>query len=482
MVAGSVCLCGTSADEGNLVSQLRSLKTSDLTALLSEAGVDWRDCLERRELLQRLEAALPRLRPETRARLAALVRDRNPLAAAAQGAAAAASNAGAAAPPEPAASLLAPLTDQLFVDEQYIVRLFQSCKPSVAHVGCRISGGAGAGGWRQLGPLLPQAAAAAATAAGEQPWRPEGMGTGIVWDRQGHIITNYHVVHGAREVQVTLASGRRLPASLAGAEPDKDLAVLTVPAAADELQPVALGSSNRLLVGQKVFAIGNPFGLDHTLTAGIDASINPGNSGGPLLDSRGRLVGVNTAATSHPLTTAGFGFAIPVDTVRRVVNQLIRHGRVVRPGLGVSCLHDNLAASLLYAAAASGGGGGGLPRDASGRPAGVVVESVIPGSGAAQVGLRGLSVDAFGNYQLGDVIVAVGGQLLYGVEDLVSYVEQFQVGDQVPLTVHRYDIASSPYAPPYGGRAPAAGRSAAQLAGFTRMELVVPLLQEIKGL
>eukprot|EP00882_Tetradesmus_deserticola_P008172 GHRQ01008617.1.p1 GENE.GHRQ01008617.1~~GHRQ01008617.1.p1 ORF type:complete len:244 (+),score=89.45 GHRQ01008617.1:746-1477(+) len=187
---------------------------------------------------------------------------------------------------------------------------------------------------------------------------------------------------------------------------------------------------------------GNPFGLDHTLTAGIvsglgremqsvtghiirdvvqtDAGINPGNSGGPLLDSRGRLVGVNTAATRHPMTVAGFGLAVPSDTVRRVVNQLIRHGRVIKPGLGLALMHASHSRQLL------------------GAQPGAVVYAVTPGSGAAQAGIAGARVDEHNNVYLGDVIVKVAGQPVASAEDLISVVEQFALGDQVPLTLHRY--------------------------------------------
>eukprot|EP00879_Flechtneria_rotunda_P015170 GHRR01015857.1.p1 GENE.GHRR01015857.1~~GHRR01015857.1.p1 ORF type:complete len:279 (+),score=81.68 GHRR01015857.1:851-1687(+) len=232
-------------------------------------------------------------------------------------------------------------------------------------------------------------------------------------------------------------------ATLRGYEGDKDLAVLRIDAPAEDLVPVEVGVSNRLVVGQRVCAIGNPFGLDHTLTAGIvsglgremqsvtgrvirdviqtDAGINPGNSGGPLLDSRGRLVGVNTAATRHPLTVAGFGLAVPADTVRRVVNQIIRYGRVIKPGLGLALMHHSHSRQLL------------------GAQPGAVVYNVTPGSGAAEAGIVGVRVNENNNIYVADVIVKAAGQPVSSAEDLVSIVEQFNLGDQVPLTLHRYN-------------------------------------------
>lgn len=182
---------------------------------------------------------------------------------------------------------------------------------------------------------------------------PQGTGSGFVWDEEGHIITNSHVIQGANAARVTLADGTKWEARLAAADRNQDLAILHINAPRDSLQPIAIGTSSGLQVGQKVFAIGNPFGLDQTLTTGIisalgreiptgpervirgviqtDAAINPGNSGGPLLDSAGRLIGVNTAIYSPSGSSAGIGFAVPVDTVNRVASELLRRGRIVRP-------------------------------------------------------------------------------------------------------------------------------------------------------
>ncbi len=197
---------------------------------------------------------------------------------------------------------------------------------------------------------------------------PEGTGSGFVWDKQGRIVTNFHVIRGADVAQVVLADHSTWKAHLVGASPEGDLAVLSIAAPADRLQPIMVGSSHELEVGQSVYAIGNPFGLDHTLSTGIvsalgrvissqsghtikgviqiDAPINPGNSGGPLLDSAGRLIGVNTAIVSPSGAFAGIGFAMPVDRVNRVVTELIRHGKIIRPALGIEPVPDQWVAKL----------------------------------------------------------------------------------------------------------------------------------------
>ncbi len=197
---------------------------------------------------------------------------------------------------------------------------------------------------------------------------PQGTGSGFVWDNKGRVVTNFHVISDANRVQVTMADGSTWKAVLVGAAPDKDIAVLQIDAPSHKLRPITIGTSNDLQVGQKVFAIGNPFGLDQTITSGIisalnreinavtgrtikgviqtDAAINPGNSGGPLLDSAGRLIGVNTAIYSPSGAYAGIGFAVAVDEVNSVVPQLIQHGRLVRPGIGVSLVDERIAERL----------------------------------------------------------------------------------------------------------------------------------------
>jgi S1-C subfamily serine protease len=239
---------------------------------------------------------------------------------------------------------------------------------------------------------------------------PQGTGSGFVWDQEGHILTNFHVIQGASGAKVTLADGSPWDARLVGVAPDQDLALLMINAPASRLQPIPIGTSADLQMGQKVFAIGNPFGLDQTLTTGIvsaldrelptesgrtiagviqtDAAINPGNSGGPLLDSAGRLIGVNTAIYSPVGVSAGIGFVVPVDTVNRVVPQLLRHGRVVRPGLGVRIADDRTTHRL-------------------GVTTSVLSIDVPQGSAAAAAGLRGTRRDDQGRLVLGDIIIEV---------------------------------------------------------------------------
>jgi S1-C subfamily serine protease len=268
---------------------------------------------------------------------------------------------------------------------------------------------------------------------------PEGTGSGFVWDEGGNIVTNFHVIQTADVAQVTLADQSSWKARVVGVAPDKDLAVLKIDAPKGKLRPIPIGSSNDLQAGQKVFAIGNPFGLDQTLTTGIisalgreiesvtrrpiqgaiqtDAAINPGNSGGPLLDSAGRLIGVNTAIFSPSGASAGIGFAIPVDTVNRVVPELIRYGKLIRPGLGVQLAEDYLAQQL------------GIT--------GALVVDVARGSAAYKAGIRPTTRDASGRIKLGDVIVALDGKKIESAKDLFLLLEQRKVGDTVALTLMR---------------------------------------------
>jgi S1-C subfamily serine protease len=268
---------------------------------------------------------------------------------------------------------------------------------------------------------------------------PRGTGSGFVWDKEGHVVTNYHVIQGGDAARVTLNDQSNWRARLVGAYPDKDLAVLVIDAPPERLHPILVGTSHDLQVGQKAFAIGNPFGLDHTLTTGVisalgreiesvnrrpikeviqtDAAINPGNSGGPLLDSAGRLIGVNAAIYSPSGTYAGIGFAIPVDEVNRVVPQLIRHGKVVRPRLGVHLAPDQLNSRL------------DLP--------GVLVLRVEPNSPAAQTGLRSTRYDEDNRVQLGDVITAFDGRPVRSANDVFDMLEQHQAGDTVQVTILR---------------------------------------------
>jgi S1-C subfamily serine protease len=270
---------------------------------------------------------------------------------------------------------------------------------------------------------------------------PRGTGSGFIWDENGHVVTNYHVIEDASEASVRLADGREVKAALVGASPSHDIAVLRIGVAFKRPPAVPLGTSHDLKVGQKVYAIGNPFGLDWTLTTGIvsaldrslpsdggatiehliqtDAAINPGNSGGPLLDSAGRLIGINTAIYSPSGTSAGIGFAVPVDTVNRVVPQLIRHGRYIRPTIGIEIdegLNQRLQRLL--------------------KIEGVVVLGVQPGSPAAAAGLRGSKIER-DQFTPGDIIVAVNGKPVASVGDLLGRLDDHRVGETVPLTLLR---------------------------------------------
>jgi S1-C subfamily serine protease len=269
---------------------------------------------------------------------------------------------------------------------------------------------------------------------------PAGTGSGFIWDRDGHIVTNYHVIQNADRALVTLADQSSWPARLVGAAPEKDLAVLVIDAPRDALRPIPLGSSGDLRVGQSVYAIGNPFGYDQTLTTGVisalgreiesvtrtpirdviqtDAAINPGNSGGPLLDSRGRLIGVNTAIYSPSGAYAGIGFSIPVDAVQWVVPELIEHGRLRRPSLGVQI-------ATAYASQRLGVRNGALVWD------------VIPNSGAERAGLLPTRRDTRGALLLGDVITAIDGEPVASYADVQLALERRRPGETVNLTLQR---------------------------------------------
>jgi len=269
-----------------------------------------------------------------------------------------------------------------------------------------------------------------------------GSGSGSVLDRNGHIVTNNHVVENARRIEVTLFDGTAHEARLVGADPNNDLAVIKIDATADKLVPVAWGDSNRLLVGVRVYAIGNPFGLERTLTTGIvsslnrslrtennrmvrgviqtDAAINPGNSGGPLLDKRGAMVGITTAIVSRSGSSAGVGLAIPSAVARRVVDELIKNGRIIRPDCGIFSVFET--------------------------DKGLLVNRVTPEGPAEKAGIRGPQVQvvqrgAF-TYRVldrskADLIVAVDGRKVKTLDDLLSYVEGKKVGERVVLRVVR---------------------------------------------
>lgn len=266
---------------------------------------------------------------------------------------------------------------------------------------------------------------------------PTGSGSGFVWDRDGHIVTNFHVIQNADKATVTLSDGTTYEARTIGTAPEKDLAVLKIEAPREKLRPIPIGGSRNLRVGQSVYAIGNPFGLDQTLTTGVvsalgreinsvagipikdviqsDAAINPGNSGGPLLNSSGRLIGVNTAIYSPSGASAGIGFSIPVDVVAWVVPDLIQYGQVNRPLIGVE-----------------------LARPLRGIE-GAVVLDVVKGSPAEVAGIQATKMDDYGNVLLGDVITAINNDPITSNSDLYLALEKYKVGDQVTVTIRRKD-------------------------------------------
>ena len=308
---------------------------------------------------------------------------------------------------------------ELFSDERSTINLFRQASPAVVNI-------TAIGVERDLFTLnLYQI--------------PQGTGSGFVWDTNGDIITNFHVIQNADSAQVTLADQSNWKARVVGVAPDKDLAVLRIDAPANRLRPIPIGTSKDLQVGQSVYAIGNPFGLDQTLTTGVisalnreiesvtrrpiqgviqsDAAINPGNSGGPLLDSAGRLIGVNTAIYSPSGASAGIGFAIPVDTVNRIVPELIRSGKIIRPGLGIQIADDQIAQRL------------GVT--------GILVVDVARGSAAAKAGIQPTRRDAEGRLRLGDIITALDGKKVESPNDLYLLLEKYKIGDAVNISILR---------------------------------------------
>jgi S1-C subfamily serine protease len=268
---------------------------------------------------------------------------------------------------------------------------------------------------------------------------PRGSGSGFVWDTQGHIVTNFHVIQGADAARVTLSDQSEWMAKLVGGSERNDIAVLRIDRPEAELRPIVLGTSHDLSVGQQVFAIGSPFGLDYTLSTGVisglgreitgllgvpiqgviqtDAAINPGNSGGPLLDSSGRLIGMNTMIVSPSGASSGVGFAVPADIIRRVVPDLIKYGREVRPSIGVQLADDAITRRF------------GL--------SGAIVALVFPGTPAEKVGLLPARRDQLGRIALGDVIVGVDDTPIEKNADLYLALEKYKGGDKVKLTLLR---------------------------------------------
>lgn len=265
-----------------------------------------------------------------------------------------------------------------------------------------------------------------------------GAGSGFVWDKDGHIVTNSHVVHGGDVFWVTFHKNKKkYKAKLVGKEPAKDLAVLKLIEIPENLTPIKVGVSKNLLVGQKAIAIGNPLALDHTMTVGVisaldrkipgfggvtiqgviqtDAAINQGNSGGPLLDSKGRLVGINTMIFSATGFNAGLGFAIPADTVKRIVPELIQHGKIVRPGLGV-----------------------GIGENPYGKK-GLMITHVNPAGGAHKAGLTGIVRDKWGRAYAGDIILEISGKEVSSYDEIYHALENNKVGDEVEVKYLRGD-------------------------------------------
>ncbi len=269
---------------------------------------------------------------------------------------------------------------------------------------------------------------------------PKGTGSGFVWDKDGRIVTNYHVIEDASRIHVTLEDNTTYKAVLIGAAPEQDLAVLQISAPSKSLFPIPVGESHNLLVGQRVYAIGNPFGLDHTLTSGIvsalgreitsvagtsirgviqtDAAINPGNSGGPLLDSAGRLIGVNTAIYSPAGVSAGIGFAVPVDQVNDVVPDLIKYGKLLKPSLGISVASPQLARRFQID--------------------GVLIIKVEKDSSVEKAGIIGTK-QRRGQVILGDIIIGINGQEVHNRRDLGRILSTFKIGDVITLKIIRND-------------------------------------------
>lgn len=272
----------------------------------------------------------------------------------------------------------------------------------------------------------------------------KGSGSGSVIDNQGHILTNYHVVDDAQKLTVSLGGDKVYPARVIGGDPDTDLAVIKIDAPREALTVVPLGDSDRLEVGQKVLAIGNPFGLDRTLTTGVisglqrpirgtnnrpiegaiqtDASINPGNSGGPLLDKYGRIIGINAQIYSRTGTSSGVGFAIPVNIAKRIIPQLIQYGKVNRPKLGIN--GDSVERLQKR--------GLELPIEN-----GLMISSIVEGGPAETAGLRGLMRTNSGQVVLGDIITSIDGQAINDLDDLYRLLDKKQFGDTVQVEYYR---------------------------------------------
>lgn len=271
---------------------------------------------------------------------------------------------------------------------------------------------------------------------------PQGAGSGFVYDSVGHIITNFHVVQGGSSFVVTFHNDpKQYKAKIVGVAPEKDIAVLKLENRPTKLSPIAFGNSKELMVGQYSFAIGSPFGLDYTLTTGVisalgrkidgiggvkindmiqtDAAINMGNSGGPLLDSTGQLIGMNTVIFSTTGSSAGLGFAVPADTIRTIVPQLIQHGKVIRPGLGIGIAPESMKRRIL------------------GEDKGIIVSYVDEKGSAAQAGIRGMTQDQYGRTYLGDIIINVDAQDVNNLDDIYQVLDKRKIGDEINIKYRR---------------------------------------------
>ncbi len=312
--------------------------------------------------------------------------------------------------------------DQLLPNEKNTIEIFQKASPKVVYVD-RLTTVVNHSSRRQI---------------------PAGSGSGIIWDEKGHVVTNFHVIHGADHFAITIGH-TKFPAKVIGTEPRKDIAVLAItsPKALELLKtfkPFEIAHTSELMVGQKAIAIGNPFGFDHSLTVGVisalgrevpgvagikirdmiqtDASINPGNSGGPLLDSSGRLIGLNTLIYSRTGSSAGVGFAVPGDDIARIVQQIIKNGRVILAGIGIQRAETALAAHL-------------------GVKKGLLIAQVLPNTPAAAAGLRGTRRDRSGRIILGDIIVSLNGHPIKNYDAMYNLLTEIKIGEKITLTVLR---------------------------------------------
>lgn len=316
---------------------------------------------------------------------------------------------------------VAPVT-QIFDSERATIQLFESSAPSVCFITTKVLQ---TNYWTRNIEEIPR-----------------GTGSGFIWDETGHIVTNAHVIAQSNKAYVTLADGSNWEAEIIGVEESKDLAVLKIKAPREKLKPLPVGTSRDLRVGQFAMAIGNPFGLDQTLTTGVisalgreiksltgrpirdviqtDAAINPGNSGGPLLDSSGRLIGVNTQIYSPSGASAGIGFSIPVDEVNWVVPELIKYGKVKRPTLGVMSIHEN-----------------DLYRMGIQNFEGAIISQVVENGPAEKAGIMGFTRAANGNVAIGDIIIGIGEEKVTSFDDLVLALEKYSVGNKVKVVFLR---------------------------------------------